>query len=196
MILDPQKDVAAEKKLKTTKIYSRQYNKKFLLIHLCFYIAIGVKKCLFWYLLLRLSTSFTEMFSCNLIDCCFTKKVIKVENITFPLLLMSWCLKRKLQKLVSIGNFSQFEPQKCVPTNLAKKFAIKVPQKFHTTRFISARVQKPYLWPKWPKLIPYSWSKGLLCFGAAHTYIADMMEYPTGRIIVQCRSPPAPLQSN
>ena len=35
-----------------------------------------------------------------------------------PSLLMSCCLKRKLQNLVASGNFSQFEPQKVVPVNL------------------------------------------------------------------------------
>ena len=79
-----------------------------------------------------------EMFSCNQkyfvvwlayrclkcvrsIDCCFTWRslVIKVENITFPSLLMSHCLmKRKPQKIVPSRNISHFEPLKFVFANL------------------------------------------------------------------------------
>ena len=40
-----------------------------------------------------------------------TLKVVTVENIRFPSLLMSHCLKRKPQKLVCSGNFSQFKTQ-------------------------------------------------------------------------------------
>jgi len=39
----------------------------------------------------------------------------------------------------------------------------------------------PYLRPKWPKLIPYIYDQNswkTLPFGAAHTYIAHIREYP------------------
>ena len=43
--------------------------------------------------------------------------IIKVEDVPFPLLLTSCCLKRKPQKLVPGGNLSLFEPQTFVPAN-------------------------------------------------------------------------------
>ena len=48
------------------------------------------------------------------------------------------------------------------------------------------RVLKPYLRPKWSKLIPSFRPKGLKKtppFGAAHTYITYIRGYPPGSIL-------------
>lgn len=74
------------------------------------------------------------------------KRVIKVQKITFPSLLMSCCWKRKPQKCVPSGNFSQVEPLEFVPANFKKSLAYpqnKSPAKILCYTFTIFRWKNP-----------------------------------------------------